>query len=265
MYYFNISGLRVVFKMNNRHVFAVFLENIDLKFDLKKNSPFIIFDELFLFRINTVLRLRAGNQLIVFNNQSSFLFLILSVGKNSISLEPIEEIINQEPKIRVHLFLSFLKKVAFEEAVYFAAETGCVSITPVITEKSQTYFWSEKEKSRLNKLIISAKEQSKSFGKIELNEPIKISEIKTNKKDCPILICDPEGGSFVNLYKKFIDQKTESVGLLIGPEAGFSPKENEFFEELKKTNSNFYSVSLTRSILRAPEALLLASGILNLK
>lgn len=251
--------------MNNRHVFAVFVENIDLTINLKNKKPLVIFDESFFFRVGSVLRLKVGNKLIIFNNNSSLLVSIFNVGKNFISLEPVEEIVQKEPLLKVHLFLSFLKKAAFEEAVYFATETGCASITPIITEKSQPYFWSEKEKVRLNKLIISAREQSKSFGPVELREPIKISKIKNNNQVLPTFICDPEGRPFIKAYEEILENKSVSVGLIIGPEAGFSTKEYQWFEDIKKESSNFYSVSLTRSILRAPEALLLASGILNLK
>lgn len=244
---------------NNKHIFAIFLSNNFFTETLQEKDKLILKNKDVVTRIIKILRLAVFDELILFDNVFAYKAEILDFDKNNFV---VVRLINRlEPKpasqISIHLFLPILKKPAFEDALYFAAEIGINEITPVVFKKC--YDWvKEKDASRLEKIIVSAKEQAKNFKPIKLNTKISFEKIELNKITKPVF-CDPEGNALLKIKERLLleNEKTE-LSLFIGPEAGFTQEEIYLFEK-----NNFAKLRLGENILRADHAVLLAAGLLS--
>jgi 16S rRNA (uracil1498-N3)-methyltransferase len=244
--------------MDNKHVFAVFIKD-GIKWD--NGKQFIVNDKEIIFRIVNVLRLKSGQQCILFDDQCYATVTVMAIVSNkSVHLLLTGLTLTKLPQLQVRLFLAFPKKPAFEDAVYFAVEAGASKITPVVSSKSQVYSWSVNEQVRLQKIIISAREQAKSFAPVFLTEPISFDQLPKEQ----LVVFDAEGIPFFEFWQRISQDggyPCHYINLLVGSEAGFSA--NEMADIV--SHPGVTKVALTSNILRTPEAVLLACALFNLK
>lgn len=245
-----------------RHCFAIFFVGLS---KLTEKSVFRLEEQTLLHRLYSVLRLRRGSEIILFNDELSCLVEILELERNYCSIK-IKQITSVSlPTLRVHVYLGLLKKPSFEEALYFACEAGATALTPVIFDKIHANFWSDKELDRLKKIVISAREQSKNFLPFQLSAPIKFVDLVNNESfnEATNIVFDPTGVSALELVNQITNTEFSAkkglVNLIIGPEGGFT--DIEFATILA---SNVLVVSLTKTILRAPEAVLVGTSLFGL-
>lgn len=245
--------------MSEKHLFAIFVPNLEET--IEKAGVIALTDPGLIFRVRKVLRLESGEQVVFFNDQSRIIVKTMDLDKKIVRFKIIETLPQAEPQAQIHLFLGLLKKQALEDAIYFATEVGVSQITPIITEKIHKNYWSKKEKERMEKIIICAREQAKSFSPTQLNHPVNLAELKFDKK-IPTILFDSSGEPFSEVQAKITKAypSPKKINLIIGPEAGLTGI------EIKNilTQNTTYCSALTQNILRAPEATLLACGLLKL-
>lgn len=199
-----------------------------------------------------VFRLKASDRVIVFNggeHEYEGYFKVLA--KNEAVL-----VIDKERKVKnsvnteLHLFQSIIKKDNFELVVEKCTEIGVTSFHPLISERSEK---KDLNIERLNKIAKEAAEQS---GKTVLPKIF-------NPESLEKVISGFDGELFVLDFDapNFSEQKFGAkVGILIGPEGGWSENERDLFEHKK-----IKSISLGSQILRAETAAIALSALILLK
>jgi len=248
---------------NNKHIFAIYLENLSKKIINSKN---ILINDVYLkTRLTNVLRLQPNEEFILFDDRINVLLSLNEEtlkNKNSLFATLISTEKNKQFKNQVVLAPALLKKEDFETAVYFAAEMGADIIQPVLTSKVQRKWHGDKELERLYKIIISACEQSKNFSMPSLLNPISFEEFEiktknefTNHKK---IFFEDSTNPLIKTLNELDQNKEQDILLHFGPEGGLT---NNEMERLKDLNFNF--VSLTSTILKATDAIALGLGCIR--
>jgi 16S rRNA (uracil1498-N3)-methyltransferase len=217
-----------------------------------------------------VFRLTAGDKVILFNGEGSDFeatFKILSKKEAVLLVE--KEIENKNiSKIELHIFQSIIKKDNFELIVQKCTEIGVSAFHPIISERSEK---KDLNTERLVKISKEASEQSFRTTVPKIFEPLQLEKALENF-DGELLVLDFDGEPLLSsscirgsreseLDSRLRGNDTENkIGLLIGPEGGWSEKEREYFK-----TKNIKSVSLGNPVLRAETAAIVGSALILLK
>ena len=196
-----------------------------------------------------VVRVQAGEEILLLDGKGARVQTVVdAVGKKSLRLKMKnrDRLLRESP---YDLVLVIPKKEALELCLKEATELGFGKIYLVRGEYSQIKV---PDSDRLQKILISALEQSNAPYLPEVEEA-NLSEIPWAEYetatwlDSQSSVASAQSGASV---KKMI--------LIVGPEAGFSPAERDFFLNL----TNLEQVHLPTPILRSPTALAAGAGLL---
>ncbi len=221
----------------------------------KENENLIIEnEELRHFKVK---RIKLNENIEVFYENKIHLCQIIKIEKNKISLKIIKNQLLKTPKIKIHIYQAIPIQLAItDNIIYKIYEAGAYSFTPVITERSfQNKNIILDKYSRWQKIIFTAFKQTKADYLLKLNNLINLNEINKIKKDFIVLDNYTKSKKFKDLNLK----NKKEFFILIGPEGGFSQKENKL---LKKFNFQF--LKLKPHIFKSEDAgLIITSLILN--
>ena len=205
-------------------------------------------------QIKGVLRLEIGDFLILCDGKGTEAKVeITEIEKTHIATKIIEKTKKENNSKKVSLYLAILKKENFELAIQKVVEIGVNEIIPIITERTVK---TGLNVERLNKIIREASEQS---GRTILPTLLPIMKfedaIQEGKKNEEKIFFDlinknemQKGGGVASALNPL------SASIFIGPEGGFTEKENNL--ALK----NGYKIeSLGENTLRAETAAIVAS------
>lgn len=95
-----------------------------------------IADKEIVHQIKNVLKLRAGEICIVAKDDVEYICEIIETSDRVVMGVREKNTNTTEPKQKVHLFMSILKKENFEIVVQKAGEMGVPEITPVISDRT---------------------------------------------------------------------------------------------------------------------------------
>ncbi|TAK57953.1 16S rRNA (uracil(1498)-N(3))-methyltransferase [Patescibacteria group bacterium] len=209
-----------------------------------------------LHQMSKVFRFQVGDTVILFNGTGSetvceITLLTKKVAEFSV-LEKREGL--ARPKTQIALYLSLIKKDNFEWVLQKGTELGVTRFVPVISERSEK---KDLNMARAKKIVVEATEQSGWANVPEIGEPVSLADILEQKDAVSenLVAFHLEGTPF---EKSLVAGKT-SLGILIGPEGGFSEKEIELF---KSKNIPIYS--LGKQTLRAETAAVAIASLLLL-
>lgn len=202
----------------------------------------------------TVLRMRKGQQLILFNGQDGqFTVEIVSAEKNHVEVQVGEySSINQESALNITLVQGISRGQRIDYAIQKSVEIGVACIVPVITEFCTVHLNNErmlKKYHHWEKIIVGACEQS-GRNKIPLLEEVQNIEDWVSRDTNKLkLILHPESG----LPLSKLDSPAEQLTLLVGSEGGFSQREYELAQKY-----GYQGLKLGPRILRTETAALAA-------
>lgn len=202
----------------------------------KQSSP-----DLF-HQFTKVLRLRVGDNCILFTNEKEFSCKLSSIDKYEvqISIESEKTLIKSKP---LHFWIPIIHPTHIEELISNCSQIGVTHFHFFRAEYSQVMYekqiFSEKKMTRLKKLAIEATEQS------EGNLVPEIDTICYNFTDLPF------GKNMMIAIEREVSSINTSTPLhiAIGPEGGWSPEEKKIILESECT-----CISLGKNILRAEVA-----------
>lgn len=213
---------------------------IDNYFDLKEDD---------LYHIKTVMRMK-NNDLIEIVYESKLFLAKLEITSSDIKvLKQQEEVTTKNTKPYLTLIVPVLKDDKFSFIIEKATELGIDKIIPVITERTIVKYDDKKKKERLirwNKIVKEASEQSKrlSIPVIDnITNIINLNDITGLKILCSTVEKENTLSMVLN------NNKIEELTFIVGPEGGFSPKEEELLIQ-----NGFISTTLTKTILRVETA-----------
>ncbi|MFH1644589.1 MAG: RsmE family RNA methyltransferase [bacterium] len=240
------------------HIFSIYFADLSKKISGKKQGVEIeIIDRELIKRLADVLRLHTEETFLLFDEKQNIEFIVLKKEKKKLHLKIISISENKKIKPEIILCCGLLKKKHFEDVLYLASVMAVGKICPLLTSQVHKNWFEEKTIERLQKILISACEQSKNFILPELQNPV---ELKTFIEKEPFGISKKvcfhiDGESLFELLSDLNQKKHEKIYLFFGPEGDFTSYELNLF---KQAEIEFYK--LTQTILRSVEAVAVGLG-----
>ena len=179
-------------------------------------------DQRLLDQWNKVLRFRSGQEVVLFDGlKHERLYVLNELSKGAATLELITDFVQKKPAREVYLFWSLLKKDKNDWVLQKGTELGVSHFIPLLAERSEkTGFNSE----RADKIVIEAAEQC-GRGDIPLvRQPMLLqTALHEYGAKLPLFVCEQHE------LTKPQKPNFKEVGVLIGPEGGWSDKEKQLF------------------------------------
>jgi len=209
--------------------------------------------------IKNVLRIKKGDKFLVSCSDISHLCELLDINEDTATAVIIEENYqNTNLPIKIYLFQGLPKSDKMELIIQKAVELGVEGIIPTEMTNCVVKLEDKKKKSKKERwqaISESAAKQSKRSIIPEVYDVISYKEALKKAAELDLLLVPYESKegmlSTVNALKEI--KKGMSVGILIGPEGGFSEKEIALAEE-----KGGKIISLGKRILRTETAAITA-------
>lgn len=217
----------------------------------------VVFPETLVHQIRNVLRMRPGEEVIVFDGTGrEYLITLQEVSRQVVEGEITKVYQGRgEPSLGISLFQALLKRDNFEWALQKGTEVGIANFTPILTARVIAESRGESKRERWQRTIIEAAEQSGRCLIPHLN-PVKVLEAVTADRssfDLPLFL--HTGVSSRPLREALERWGSEHPGvmphtaLIVGPEGGFTEEEAHL-----ASAQGWIEVSLGNTILRAETA-----------
>jgi 16S rRNA (uracil1498-N3)-methyltransferase len=198
-----------------------------------------------------VLRKAVGDEVVLFNGRDgAWLCRITSDAKKSVTLDLVEQIAPQTPPSDLWYGFAPLKSERLDYVIQKAVEMGVGTIQPVITQFTQNH---RVKPERLAANAIEAAEQCEMLTVPAIGPEIGLSQLladwPSQHGDRALLFAD-EGEASSSPVAALERLMGKPLGLLIGPEGGFSDEERMKLRALPFV----VPISLGPRILRADTA-----------
>ncbi len=231
------------------------LHRFYIKENLINGKEIRVEDENLLHQWIKVFRLGPSDRVIAFNGNGfeyEGYFKILSKKEAVLHFDKENKIKNNQ-KIELHIFQAIIKKDNFELIVEKCTEIGASAFHPILAERSEK---KDLNIERLNKIAIEASEQSGKGNIPVILFPQKLEDA-IKDFDGKLYVLDFDGDELIG---KIITGKPEKIGIIIGPEGGWTENERDLFDNYK-----IKTLSLGETILRAETAAIAVSSLILLK
>nr|WP_295465900.1 16S rRNA (uracil(1498)-N(3))-methyltransferase [Mesorhizobium sp.] len=204
-----------------------------------------------------VLRMQPGTQLLVFNGvDGEWLASLVEAGKKRVRLALMTQVRPQPaPSDLVYCFAP-LKQGRLDYMVQKAVEMGAGVLQPVLTQHTQM---SNIGIDRIRANVIEAAEQCGILAIPEVRELVKLDRLIWEWEPGRRLIFCDEGAETNNPVPALQGIAEQKLGLLIGPEGGFSDEERQQLRALPYVTS----IPLGPRILRADTAAVAAMAVIQ--
>ena len=209
--------------------------------------------------IKNVMRMKKDDIIkVVFDN------VVYTCKLTSITNKSSFEIINKKEKDKkdysVDVAFSLIKEQKLNYLLQKTTELGAGILIPINTKRSVVKIDKKKESSKIDrwqKICKEASEQSFRSNMPKINEVLNLQDLIYMDYDLKLLCSLNKNTKNI---KKVIQKNNKCVKILlvVGPEGGFDPKEEEYL-----LNNGFVSVSLGNTVLRAETAPVVALSMIN--
>jgi 16S rRNA (uracil1498-N3)-methyltransferase len=247
-------------KSSDRHLFALYAPRaLSLVTAHYLDQQCAIRDADVWHRIAHVLHARVGEEFIFFDAEKVIQLQLTSLAtKNTIEgiLQSLDQPYSFLP--RINLFQGLLKREAWADVTYYAAQMGVTRLIPLITTKTQREWGSDREMERMRNVMIAACEQAHQFIIPEIVHPITLAEEAFTHPQAPLLYCETGGTQFFTALTALVSTHPETINIVIGPEGGFTAEECLLLDRCGAQR-----MALTPSILRAQDAVAVCIGALR--
>lgn len=204
-----------------------------------------------------VLRKSVGDEVVVFNGRDgAWLSRLASDSKKSVTLELLEQIAPQTPHSDLWYGFAPLKTERLDYVVQKAVEMGAGTIQPVLTRFTQV---SRLKHDRLVANAIEAAEQCEVLSVPKVETEVTLERLIDAWPAERALIFADEGEASASPMGALSELRGRKVGLLIGPEGGFSAEERARLRGLPYV----VPISLGPRILRADTAAVAALAVIQ--
>ena len=198
-----------------------------------------------------VLRKSVGDEVVLFNGRNgAWLCWLTSDSKKSVTLEVIEQIASQSPPSDLWYGFAPLKSERLDYMIQKAVEMGVGTVQPVMTQFTQLH---RLKPERLRANAIEAAEQCEVLNVPKVAPAIDLNSLLDGWADTQgerRLVFADEGEASSSPVHALEQLRGRPIGLLIGPEGGFSDNEREKLRALPFV----VPISLGPRILRADTA-----------
>jgi len=207
--------------------------------------------------LRNVLRLGPGARLLLFNGRDGeWLAEIADIGRHDCELSLIEKTRDQTPACDLHYLFAPLKRARMDFVVQKATEMGASLLQPVMTGRTVA----ERVKpERMRANAIEAAEQCGILSVREIGAPVGLEALIAAWDPARALIWCDEDAQGQGPLRSLAGVRRGPLGVLVGPEGGFSPQERELLSRLPFT----LAISLGPRILRADTAAIAALALVQ--
>jgi 16S rRNA (uracil1498-N3)-methyltransferase len=207
--------------------------------------------------IGNVLRMKPGDEIRVSSAEGkSYFCRINAITKDAVTahIERMDEQGTELP-VSICLFQGLPKNDKMELIVQKAVELGAHEIIPVAMKNCVVKLDVKKAESKTTRwqtIAESAAKQSKRTLIPQVHTPVTWKEALTLASELDIVLVPYENEKGMEATRTLIGSLTpgQSIGIVIGPEGGFSPEEIAAVDE----QDNMHRISLGRRILRTETA-----------
>ena len=223
--------------------------------------------------LRDVLRLKADDNVLLFNGRDGEWRATLSARGKSTQLTPQEQVRRQTPVTDLHYLFAPLKHERLDYMVQKAVEMGVSKLQPIITQHTQV---KRVNVDRMRANAIEAAEQCGVLAIPDVAEPLTFARaIASRKPDRLLVFCDenaevsnpvaaleavrPSPPALLPLSASTDSGQSEPIAVLIGPEGGFAEDERKALLRLP----NIVRLSLGPRILRADTAAVAALALVQ--
>lgn len=212
--------------------------------ELKKD--FWLHDQALLWQWNKVLRFRDGQELVLFDGiQTDRLYRLIKLDKTEAHLSMVTELERSLPARHVYLFWSLLKKDNNEYIIQKATELGVSNFVPLITDRTVKKDFNIE---RARRIAIEASEQCGRSNIPNIRDAVHLEKaLEEYRGKMELFVCH-QGSENVS-------ELPDKVGLVIGPEGGWSDNELTYF-----TEKDYPNLALSQFVLRAETAAIIAAS-----
>ena len=207
--------------------------------------------------LGNVVRLRVGGQVLVFNGRDGeWLAEIVEQKKKSCVLALREKIREQEPVSDLHYYFAPIKRARLDYMVQKATEMGASRLFPVRTAYSQM---GRVNMERMEANAIEAAEQCGILNVPEIEDLGELGQVLGEWDGERVLFFCDEAAAQINPLETLKEIGDRPVGVLIGPEGGFSEDERKMLLACPFV----VAISLGPRIMRADTAAVAALALVN--
>jgi 16S rRNA (uracil1498-N3)-methyltransferase len=198
--------------------------------------------------LGNVLRLAAGDSVLVFNGRDGEWQAAISGRKRPDSLEITTQTRSQDRLPDLAYIFAPLKHARLDYMVQKAVEMGASKLQPVFTRFTQV---TRVNTERMRANVIEAAEQCGILGIAEVAEPVALDRFLGQRKAGRLLVFCDEATDVADPLQLLSGEKAASgIDVLIGPEGGFAEEERAILQRQPHT----LRLSLGPRILRADTA-----------
>lgn len=207
--------------------------------------------------LSNVLRLGEGAELLVFNGRDGeWLAKLSAKTKKAVRLRAIEQTRPQPEKPDLIYCFAPLKQGRLDYLVQKAVEMGAGVLQPVATQHTQV---AKPGIERLRGNVVEAAEQCGILAVPEVEEIVRLDRLLAGwDRDRRLIFCD-EDADTNNPLSKLSSLSEKKLGLLVGPEGGFSDDERRMLRALPFVTA----IPLGPRILRADTAAVAALAVIQ--
>lgn len=224
--------------------------------EIKNNN--IILENSDIHHIKTVMRMKENDKIEVIYDKKLYICKIGNIDNLELKIESIEEE-NNELNKEIIVALGLVKEQKMDLILQKLTELGVTKIIPVNMERCIVKLDSKKEEKKLqrwNMICKEASEQSKRNKVPEVTNIINLKELINIETDLKLVCSVSEKDNMI--YNYIEEDNYNSILIVIGPEGGISPKEEQYLKE-----NNFNLVSFGNLVLRVETACIYIASVLN--
>lgn len=202
---------------------------------LEINHDFWLHDERLLNQWNRVLRFRDDQEVILFNETHERLYKIIEIKPDEAHLIHVTDFKRKTPSKDIYLLWSLLKNDKNDWVLQKCTELGVSHFIPLLADRSEKTGFNVE---RSEKIVIEAAEQCGRSDIPNIREPMGIDTAITELGDkVQLYICEQHSSDDV-------ESPNGAMGVLIGPEGGWSDHEKSLFKENNLKHLNLHDFTL---------------------
>ena len=209
--------------------------------------------------IKNVMKMKRGDLIKVVYDKVIYTCKLNNVSNKS-TFDIIKKEENQNERVNICVAFSLIKEQKLNYLLQKTTELGVNKLIPIETKRSVVKIEGNKEKAKIDRWKKICKEASEQSFRTDIPE---ISSILTLQGLVDLdydlkLVCSLNKNT--KNIKKILEKNNKCVKILlvVGPEGGFDPLEEEYLLE-----NGFKSVSLGENVLRAETAPVVALSMIN--
>ena len=201
--------------------------------------------------LSRVRRCKIGDEIVAFNGDGyDYHLIVKDILRDKVYADILNKTLNRATDdVNVTVYLSMIKNDALTSAIDNLAELNVKEVKLFKSDYSVAVV-DEKKLEKLHQIAIQASKQSERADVMDISI-IDKKEIENDCKDKQNVFFAYENSN--NSIEKF----QGDFAVIVGPEGGFSPAENDYFSSIAK------NISLSKTILRAEVACVVAVSSLK--